>query len=239
LELKNLVEQVDLALGDSMYNEAEMKELGFDLTGVLPLVMDFEKFDQHPLPVLSELFDDGKTNILYVGRIIPNKKVEDVIKVFHLYQKHHNPESRLFIVGEYRGFERYLYSLQQLIGKLGVREVHMSGHIPEDELASYYKLSHLYIHLSEHEGFCAPLAESFYLGIPVVAFAGGAVEETLNGGGILIRQKDLPGIAALMDRVLSDEKLRRDVLASQKKALAKYHQARTGPILLEHLKKIS
>ena len=86
IELKSLVGKVDLALGDSKYNESELKEAGFTNTGVVPLVMNFDKFKQPTVPVLKELFDDGKTNIIFVGRIIPNKKVEDVIKTFHFYQ---------------------------------------------------------------------------------------------------------------------------------------------------------
>jgi hypothetical protein len=64
LELKSLKGQVDLALGDSIYNEKEMKELGFAKTGVLPLVMNFAKFDRPVVPVLDELFNDGKTKNL-------------------------------------------------------------------------------------------------------------------------------------------------------------------------------
>ena len=81
VELKSLADKVDLALGDSEYNRSELVAAGFKQTGVLPLVMDFAKFDLPVLPVLRELFADGKTNFLFVGRIIPNKKVEDVITV--------------------------------------------------------------------------------------------------------------------------------------------------------------
>jgi glycosyltransferase involved in cell wall biosynthesis len=238
IELKSFAGKVDLALGDSRYNEKELREQGFARTGVLPLVMDFSKFDAPLLPVFEELFNDGKTNILYVGRIIPNKKVEDVIKVFHLYQTRFNPDSRLFIIGEYRGFERYLYALQQLIRDLGTKNIHFSGHIPEDELISFYKLAHFYLHMSEHEGFCAPVLESFYLNIPVMAFDGGAVGETMGNGGILVREKDFPGMAALMDRVLMDSNLRQRILGNQQRELERYHQNRTGQILLEYLKEI-
>lgn len=238
VELKSFVGKVDLALGDSEYNRRELVEAGFARTGVLPLVMDFHKFDTAPLPVLEELFRDGKKNILYVGRIIPNKMVEDVIRVFHLYQTLFQPESRLFIVGEYRGFERYLSALNGLAARLGVRDVHFTGHIPLDEVVSYFKLSHLYLHMSEHEGFCAPIPESFHLDIPVVAFDAGAVAETMNGGGLLVREKRHGEIAALIDRVLSDEPLRQQILAGQRRALEKYRLNRTGAILMDYLREL-
>jgi len=236
LELKSLADKVDLALGDSEYNRSELVAAGFKETGVLPLVMDFSKFDLPVLPVLKEIFADGKTNILFIGRIIPNKKVEDVVTAFHLYQKHFNPDSRLFIVGEYRGFERYVSALHDLIRRLQVKDIHFSGHVPLAEVVSYAKLSHLYLHLSEHEGFCAPVVESFHLGIPVVAYDAGAVGETLNGGGLLVREKDFFKIAALCHEILTRPELKAALLAGQRRALEKYRQQRTGKIMLDYLR---
>jgi len=238
IELKNLVGKVDLALGDSAYNEKELMETGFTNTGVLPLVMNFDKFAQPVVPVLDELFNDGKTNILFVGRIIPNKMVEDVIKTFHLYQKHFNPNSRLFIVGEYRGFERYYSAIQNMVAQLQLKNVHVTGHVPDEELISYFKLSHLYLHMSEHEGFCAPVPESFYLDIPVIAFNAGAVEETMNNGGILLNNKDFIQAAGLIDRILTDSNLKEKILQSQQQALKKYYKNKTGQILLEYIEKL-
>ncbi len=236
IELKSLAGKVDLALGDSEFNRGELLEAGFPRTGVLPLVMDFAKFDLPVLPVFKNIFADGKSNILYIGRVIPNKKIEDVIKTFHVYQKHFNPASRLFIVGEYRGFERYFSALQDLIAKLQVKDIHFSGHVPLAEMVSYAKLSHLYLHLSEHEGFCAPIVESFHLGLPVVAYDAGAVAETMNGGGVLLREKNFPRIAALCHEILTRPELRAALLAGQRRALEKYRQQRTGAILLEYLR---
>jgi len=238
IELKSLSNEVDLALGDSEYNEKELKEAGFKKTGVLPLVMNFEKFESPPIPVLKDMFHDNKTNILYVGRIIPNKKVEDVIRTFHIYNKYFNKASRLFIVGENRGFERYFSALLNMVDKLTVKNIHFTGHIPEDELISYFKLSDIYLHMSEHEGFCAPVPESFFLNIPVIAFNKGAVKETMNNGGILLNKKNFLETAALIDRIVSNDELRKKILDTQKESLKKYFTNRTGKILLDHLKKI-
>jgi len=238
LELKSLAGQVDLALGDSEYNRRELQEAGFRATGVLPLVMDFSKFDQPVLPVFRRLFGDGRSNLLFIGRIIPNKKIEDVIRAFAAYQRHFDREARLFLVGEHRGFERYLSALQGLVAALGVRDVHFSGHVPLAEVVSYAKLAHLYLHLSEHEGFCAPVLECFHLGIPVVAFDAGAVAETMNGGGMLLSEKDPLRIAALCHEILTRPALKASLLAGQARALEKYRLRRTGGILLEHLRRL-
>ena len=238
VELRSLSDKVDLALGDSEYNESELKEAGFKKTGVLPLVMNFEKFNSPIVPVFNDMFRDGKTNILYVGRIIPNKKVEDVIRTFHLYNKYFNKNSRLFIVGENRGFERYYSALLDMVERLKVKNVHFTGHIPEDELISYFRMADIYLHMSEHEGFCAPVPEGFFLNIPVIAYNEGAVKETMNGGGLLLNKKEFLKTAALIDKIVSDKELRSKVLETQKESLKKYFMNRTGKILLEHLKNI-
>lgn len=239
IELRSLSDKVDLALGDSIFNEKELNKAGFKRTGVLPLVMNFSKFDSKPIPVLKELFKDGKINILYVGRIIPNKKIEDIIKVFHIYNRYFNKKSRLLIVGENRGFERYYSALINIVRELDVKNIHFTGHIPEDELVSYFKIADVYLHMSEHEGFCAPVPESFYLNIPVIAFDAGAVEETMNGGGLLLKEKNYLSTAALIDKICSDSRCREKILVSQKEALLKYFKNRTGKILLKYIKSLT
>ena len=69
--------------------------------------MDLAKFDVPGDPVVRDIFDNGKTTLLFVGRVIPNKKFEDVIKTFHFYRKRFNPNSQLILAGDYRGMERY------------------------------------------------------------------------------------------------------------------------------------
>jgi len=93
--------------------------------------------------------------------------------------------------------------------------------------------------MSEHEGFCAPVPESFHLDIPVVAFDAGAVAETMRGGGLLIHKKSFVQIAALLDRVLRDETLHKRILESQRRVVHEYRRDQTGRILLDHLKRLT
>src|SRR6185503_11292026 len=163
--------RVDLALGDSEFNRQELEELGFNPTGVLPVVPDFSHLDHRPNDLVAREFDDSWTNILFVGRIIPNKRIENVIRYFHAYQRHFNPRSRLLLVGSYGGFEKYLAILQQLCARLGVTNVHFTGHVSDAELTAYYEVGDLFLCASAHEGFCVPIVESFHKQIPVVAYA--------------------------------------------------------------------
>jgi len=238
LELKLFVDKVDLALGDSEFNRRELESIGYAKTGVLPILMNFEKFEKISETASRFVFDNGKTTILFVGRVIPNKKFEDVIKTFYFYKKYFNPDSQLIIAGDFRGMERYAGALMALVNELDLSDVHLTGHVDFDELLSFFRLARVYLSMSEHEGFGVPLLESFHLGIPVIAFAAGAVEETMNGGGILIREKDFMKTAAVIDTLEKDERFRKDVLAAQSLALEKYQSENVSRILLEHIKRV-
>ncbi len=238
LELKLFKEKTHLALGDSEFNRQELEREGYPRTGVLPLMLDLAKFDQPGDTVVREMFSEPKRTILFVGRVIPNKRFEDIIKCFHFYKKYFDPDSRLILAGDHRGMERYLAGLQQLVVDLELRDVHFTGHIRFPELVAYYDLADVYLSMSEHEGFGVPLLEAFHKGLPVVAYAAGAVEETLNGGGILLREKDLFKTASLMDRLRKDTGLRQRVLSSQETALKRYDRDNIVRILMEHIEQV-
>lgn len=239
LEIKLLVDKVDLALGDSAFNRGELEALGYPRTGVLPLLLDFSKFDGEGDPVTRDIFSNGKTTLLYVGRLIPNKKFEDVIKTFYFYKKVFNPDSQLILVGDYRGLERYYAALQDLIVSLQLKDVSFTGHVEFSELLSFYRLAHAYLSFSEHEGFGVPLVEAFYMRIPVLAYTAGAVEETMNNGGVLLFEKNFFKTASLLDRIMREGDLRERLIDSQLRALEKYRRKNIREILLQHVESVS
>jgi glycosyltransferase involved in cell wall biosynthesis len=220
-ELTAYVGRAELALGDSEYNRVELDSLGFRRTGVLPVVPDFTHLDVVPDTMSAGAFDDGWTNVMFVGRVIPNKKFEDVIRAFHVYRTRHNPRSRLLLVGAYSGFERYLAMLTALVARLGTPDVHFFGHVSNEELTALYDVADLFLCASEHEGFCVPLIESFYKQVPVLAYAATAVPATMDGGGVLYETKDPFEIARVMAAIADDAAVEDAVVASQDAALAR------------------
>jgi glycosyltransferase involved in cell wall biosynthesis len=238
LELKMFAPKVDLALGDSEYNRKELEEAGYKKTGVLPLILDLSKFDQEGDPITREIYDNKKKSFLFVGRVAPHKKFEDVIKVFYFYKKYFNSESQLFLVGDFRGMEKYYGGLQKLINKLKLEDVHITGHVDFSELTAYFKMADIYLSMSEHEGFGVPLIEAFYNRVPVVAYEAGAVQETMNQGGVLIKEKKMLPTAALIDQILQNEKFRDELICYQNKALKKYQKENVSRILMEHIKEV-
>ena len=220
-ELGAYVRRCDLALGDSEFNRQELAALGFPRTGVLPVVPDFSHLAGGPDWRVASRFDDEWTNLLFVGRVIPNKRIEDLVRIFHAYRTTINPRSRLLVVGSYGGFEKYLAMVQSVAARLSTPEVHFAGHVTNEELVAYYEVADLFLCASEHEGFCVPLIEAFHMGVPVVARATTAVPATLDGGGVLYEDSDPHHVASIVDAVLSDRGLRAQVIAAQYAALAR------------------
>jgi L-malate glycosyltransferase len=218
-ELKAYVSRCEIAVGDSEFNRQELETLGFPCTGVLPVVPDFSHLDVDPDPMLSADFDDAWTNVLFVGRVIPNKRFDALIRSFHAYRTRFNPRSRLLLVGSTAGFEEYRTQLLALAARLGTPDVHLLGHVTNEQLAAFYEVADVFLSASEHEGFCVPIVEAFYVGVPVLAYAATAVPGTMDGGGILYKTQDPLEVAALIDAVASDADLRDAVIRSQDTAL--------------------
>ena len=237
-ELTAYVTRCELALGDSEYNREELAALGFPQTGVLPVIPDFAHLDLPPNTMTAEKFDDGWTNVMFVGRVIPNKKFEDVIRAFHVYRTRHNPRSRLLLVGSHGGFEKYLAMLHALIARLGTPDVHFLGHVSNEELTALYDVADLFLCASEHEGFCVPLIESFHKQVPVLAYAATAVPATMDGGGVLYYTKDPFQVGRLMNAILGDPAIEDAIVASQDAALARLQRKDFAGTLLRFVDQI-
>jgi L-malate glycosyltransferase len=224
--------RVDLALGDSEFNRAELEAVGFAPTAVLPVVPGFAHLDVAPdSRVLSE-YDDEWTNILFVGRVIPNKRPDDLIRFFHAYKTRFNPRSRLLIAGSHGGFETYLAQLHALVAALGVSDVHILGQVTNEALTALYDVADLFLCASEHEGFCVPLVEAFYKRVPVMAYAATAVPATMDGGGVLYESRDPGRVAAIVQSLVEDAHLEDRVLAAQDAALARLRAQDFGAMIV-------
>jgi L-malate glycosyltransferase len=237
-ELQAYRDRCDIALGDSEFNRQDLEFLGFPRTSVLPVVPDFSHLDLEPNWLVAGDFDDEWTNILFVGRVIANKKIEDVIQFFHTYHTFYNPRSRLLIVGAQSGFERYLASLHQYVATLGAKHVHFIGHVSDAELVAFYECADLFLCASEHEGFCVPLVESFYKQVPVLAYAATAVPATMDGAGVLFAEKDPVAVATLMDAIVSNAALQDRIVNDQLAAVERLQSKDFAGTLLGFVDKI-
>lgn len=241
-ELATLVGRVDLALGVSEYNRQELESLGFEPTGVLTLAVDFSRITQQAdRPALDRLLDDELVNFLFVGRIAPNKKIEDHIRLAEHYKRYCDAFYRFIFVGKYDAVPQYYATIRALMSEyrlLNERFV-FTGPVPDEDLAVYYRHAAVYVSLSEHEGFCAPLLEAMAADVPVLAYSAAAVPETLGGAGVQFAPKDLEHAAELLSELAFNDQLRAGVIAGQRRRLGDFGDARVTRELTSALCKVS
>jgi len=228
-ELASLSGRVDVALGVSEYNRRELEDLGFESTGVMPLAVDLDRLRRAAArPSLDSALDDELVNFLFVGRIAPNKRIEDHIKLAEHYKRYVDAYYRFIFVGRCDAVPRYYSTIRALMAdyRLLNERFIFTGPVSDEDLAAYYRNAAVYISLSEHEGFCAPLLEAMAADVPVLAYSAAAVPETLGGAGVQFAPKDLEYAAELLGALAFDDDLRAKVISGQRRRLADFGDAR-------------
>lgn len=216
-DLPMVCRAADLVLADSEFNQQEL--LKFEISAkVLELPLDPERWDVVANRGIAELLSaPGVRDILHVGRIAPNKCIEDIIKTFYFYHHYIEKKSRLWIVGIDIDTELYSFALKRLVYDCGLDDaVTFTGAVADEELRSFYEGADAYLCMSEHEGFCLPVIEALHYEVPVVAFNAGALPKTLGGSAILVDEKKFAHIAELVNEVIGNENLRKSLIAAGK-----------------------
>lgn len=224
-QIRALSSVVDYCIADSEFNKSDLQQLGFACPiDVCPILIPFEDYEKEPDSRILDRFNFNDTvNILFVGRIAPNKKQEDLIKTFYFYHKYYNPDSRLIICGTYNGMEKYYWRLLDYAECLGLTDsIIFTGHIKFNQILAWYRAADLFLCMSEHEGFCVPLLEAMHFGIPIAAYKSTAVPDTLGDGGILLDTKDPNLTAEIIDNLLQDDELKVKIREQQLIQLKRY-----------------
>jgi L-malate glycosyltransferase len=227
------------AIAVSRFNQAELEQFGYGSTSTSPLMVDMTGFDQAPDAAtaawLGHLRDGGGATILFTGRIVPNKSQHDLVKALVAYRRLFDPKARLHLAGGVSS-GAYHYALRRFIGAEGLWDsVDIAGPVTDPERTAYFRAADVYLSLSEHEGFGAPLLEAMYNDVPIVAFASSAVPETVGDAALLLTDKDPVTVAAAVYRVVTDESLRRSLVAAGRRRLAELDLARTRAAMKDEL----
>jgi glycosyltransferase involved in cell wall biosynthesis len=229
-DLKSLAGHTDVALGDSEYNRRELEELGFSNTGVFPIAVDTERITRAPRrPALEKVLEEEDwPNYLFVGRIVPNKKIEDHIKLAEHFKRYVSEQYRFVFVGKTDATPTYYMAVQALIDRYRMPpgRFMFTGPVPDVDLATYYRMATVYVSLSEHEGFCVPLLEAMAADVPVLAYSAAAVPDTLGDAGVQFSPKDLEYAAEMLGELTYNQPLRDQVIAGQRRRLADFSDTR-------------
>jgi len=214
------MDKISAFLCDSGFNAADFSKLGVadSRIGILPPFHRVDDFEQARLnqKLARRLDGGGQLNILFVGRLVPNKGHKHLLRVMAGYIAMYGTDIRLNLVGSNDpGLVSYRNELDHLIRQNHLDQVvKIHGSVSFDDLYTYYKTSHIFLLMSDHEGFCLPVLEAQYLGLPIVALAAGAVPETLGENQILFDRPDARQFAAAI-HVLAGDAGARDYIAAE------------------------
>jgi glycosyltransferase involved in cell wall biosynthesis len=204
-ELHLLVPRAVLAIADSDYNRQHLVEAGFAQTAVVPpsaslppeaLAAGADKGGRTP--------GEGGARWLCVGRIAPNKALEDVVAALMVTRAHDDPAATLSIIGK-PATASYATALHRYVAALGLSDaVTFGGHASDGAVVAAYARADVLVVTSEHEGYCVPVVEAMMAGLPVVAFRQGALPDVLGPAGVLVEAKDPYTLSATIGRVVAD-----------------------------------
>ena len=238
-ELGFYATRCDLALGDSEYNRQELEAAGFPQTGVLPVVPDFSHLA-------------GPPNYMQAGELRRRLGQPAVCRADHPEQADRRSHPLVLTptsAGSIR--DRGCCSSARMADSSAIwrcctsssprfdaTDVHLLGHVSNEELLAYYELADVFVCASEHEGFCVPLVEAFHMGVPVIAYAATAVPATMDGGGVLLHDKDPLGVGALIHEVATSSTLQDRIVDAQDAALARLQARDFAGTLLEFVEQV-
>jgi glycosyltransferase involved in cell wall biosynthesis len=209
-------------IADSTFNASDLRDAGLGEATVIPLLFELPADVPRREPSREPV-------VLTVGRIAPNKRLEEVIKAFTLYQRRHAPAASLLLVGPQDGFEKYRGALDLLVARSGARRVFFTGSISANARDAWYRRADVYISLSVHEGFCMPLIEALAHGMPVVANDAGAMPETLGGAGLVVDGSDLPLVAEALHELTASGSTRELLYDAADRRLAELRPEKLAP----------
>lgn len=223
--LPSLGARAAVLIADSSFNAADLRAAGAGEAAVVPLLLDTAAPPDRTAP------PPGPPSVVTVGRVVPNKRLEDVVRVVTLLQRSREPEARLVVVGAADGFEGYLAALRAFVERLGVRNVRFAGRVDDAARDRAYAEASAYLCMSVHEGFCVPVVESMQNGLPVVARAAAAVPETLGAAGLALPDDDLGVFSEAVREVARSAPLRRRLAEAMRDRLAELSPERVAPML--------
>lgn len=237
-QAKEYKKYIDYCIADSNYNRQELIRMGHKDIDIMPVQISLDRFDGMTADLaVKDSMKCGK-NIIFVGRVVKNKRQDDVIRSFAVYNRFFNQDSHLYIIGD-DSTKEYVEELNRIAKELEISEsVSFTGKVSEQALKAYYENADLFLCMSEHEGFGVPLLEAMKMGVPVVSYRSSAIPETMGGAGVLVTQKNYAYIGALINELFQDEGLYKRIVETQYERIERLNATNTEKLLLHAIDNI-
>ncbi len=189
---------------------------------IIPNGVDTNHFNHDISPI--EQFNDGKFNILFVGRLEKRKGFDYLLKAYNQV-KPEFPKCRLIVVGP---GTRLRNKYQRRINNNGLSDITFTGYAAYRDLPRYYKTADIVCFpATGRESFGIVLLEAMAVGKPIIAsdIAGYSSVLTNNVEGLLVPPKNGEKLAEALVTLISDESLRQQMGARGRPKALEYDWA--------------
>lgn len=221
--LARMADRYEFAITPSHYNADELREMGYSDVRVIPLIVNTKSLVsmQPEWSVANHLNEVVEGPVaLYVGQLSPHKRIDALFEAYHVLTTYIDPKVTLIVVGSGR-LRRYRDALLTYASELNLARMWATGAVPESHLAAFFRRADLFVTLSSHEGFCAPLVEAMAFDVPIVATRAAAIPETVGEAGLLLPAEPDPITAAEgIHEGLANEQLRKMLIKNGRSRLA-------------------
>ncbi len=224
LELASLEGEIEICMSDSLFNSETLNQIA-DIESIsIPVILPYKLPRKESNPSLKNNWKQSPTiRICYISRFVPNKKIEDLLKLLYFLKKIYKDSNLVLIGSVISGIEDYFYYLLRIVKELDLEDsVYFLQNVTEEEKKKVLKDSDFFVSMSEHEGFGIPVLEAMQEGVPVLAYDSSALRETMNEGGIVFTDKNFPEIAELLVYLWENKELLLPILDTQYKAMEYY-----------------
>ncbi len=184
--------------------------------------------------------EESKTVLLFVGRIAPNKCIDDLLRIYSSYRQ--LDRSAELVVAGSLGTPSYMSHLDTVSRDLHLAPTAMpflQGSITDDALRHLYAKASVFVCMSEHEGFCVPVLEAMEAGLPIVYTSQPAVQEVLGESGVQVQTRDPDAIAKIIYNLVNDEYTREHIIEMQRRRAAEIGNGASGADILRTISKLA
>ncbi len=202
---------------------------------IIPNGIDLDRFDTYTQPF--EEYQDGKVNILFVGRLERRKGFRYLLEAYR-YLKRENPEIRLIVVGPINKMRLHYRFLTR---GYNLKDVVFVGYASNEDLPRYYHTSDIYCAPSTgKESFGIVLLEAMAASKPVVAtnISGYAAVVSREVDGLLVAPKDIKTLAGALDLLIHDKSLREQYGAEGRKKSVNFSWDKVGRRVMDYYEEV-
>ena len=211
----------------------DLVELGYPehLVTIAYNALDWRKYRQCP-----ELAREKEDLVVYVGRITPYKRLQDLLYAWQTVEQEH-PGARLVIAG--RPDHKYLERLRRLANKLGLRRTTIHTNISHEEKLRLLARAKTLVYTSTREGWGQTILEAAACQTPAIAYNVPGLRDAVKHmeTGILVRPGDAKRLAETITTILEDDDLREKLAINAYKRAQRFTWDNTATKILETINK--